>query len=119
MGDVAVPTDLVAGVNDHHPFAALVGEDAGHLPQHGGLAHPGLAQEQEALAADHDVSDDLHPAGDRPAHPAGEPHDLSGPVANGRDPVQGARDPGPVVPAEGADAVRHAGDVRHRHRLAP
>ena len=45
------------------------------------------------------------------AHPAGETHDLSGPIPDGADPVQGPGDSRPVVPAEGPHPVRDVGDV--------
>jgi hypothetical protein len=39
--DVAVAGDLVAGVDDHHALAHVVGQDAGGLAEHRGLADPG------------------------------------------------------------------------------
>src|ERR1019366_6898899 len=116
MGDVAIPGDLVAGVDHHYPLATLVSQDAGHLAQHGRLADARFAQQQKALTADHDVADDLHPAGHRPAHPAGQADDLPSPIADGADPVQGAGDPGTVVPAEVTHPVGHVGDVLQADR---
>ena len=70
--DVAVAADLVAGVDDDHALAALVAEHARALAQHRGLADPGRAEQQDRLAVDDDVLDDVDGAGDRAADAAGE-----------------------------------------------
>ena len=108
MGNVAVPGDFVGGVNDDDALEGVVGQDPGHLPEHGGLANAGTAEEEDVLAGEGEVFDDLDGAVDGTAHAAGDPDHLSLPVAYGRDAVEGALDAGPVVVAEIADLV---GDV--------
>jgi hypothetical protein len=109
--DVAVAGDLVRGVDDQHPLAQLVGQHARSLAQHGGLAHAGPAEHQHALARLKQVADDR----DRPmhsaAHSAGQADHLATPVADGRDPVQRARDAGAVVFAERTDPVNHVVEI--------
>ena len=108
MRDVAVPADLVRRVDYHHALAQLVSEQARALAQHRGLADAGPSQQKNALAADHDVADDLARAGDRTPDAHGEPGDPARTVADRGHAVEGALDAGAVVVAELADVV---GDV--------
>ena len=50
VGDVAVAGDLVGRVDDDHALACVVRQDPGHLAQHGGLADPRPAEQQDAVA---------------------------------------------------------------------
>ncbi len=109
MGHVAVAADLVGSIHDDDP--AAVGQDAGGLAQQGGLAHAGPAQDQDTLARIDDVLEDVNRAVDGPSHPAGQPHDMPAPVADGGDAVQGAFQPGPVIGVEIADTLDDAIDV--------
>ena len=59
VGDVAVAGDLVGGVDDDDAAVVLVGEDAGDLAQHRGLAHAGASQEEHAATGLGEVVDDL------------------------------------------------------------
>ncbi len=112
VGDVAVARDLVAGVHDDDALAEVVGEDAGRLAQHRGLADPRAAHDEDRLPGVHEVADDLDRPVDGPADPAGEADDLAAPVPDGADPVERALDAGPVVVAEGPDLVHDLADVR-------
>ena len=87
--DVAVTADLIGGVDDHHPLFHLVSQHPGTFAEHRGLPDPRAAEQEDALAPDHHVLDDVDGAGDRPAHPAGQPDDLSGTIPDSRDPMQG------------------------------
>ena len=78
-----------------------------HLPEHRRFTHSGPAQQQDVLAGKRQVFDDLDGAEDRPAHPAGDADDLSSPVADSRDAMERALDPGAVVLSEIADALNH------------
>merc|ERR1719506_744839 len=80
------------------------------------LPTPGL-QEQDGLVARQHVLNHLHVASHRPADPAGEPHDLSTPVPDGRYAVQGTLDPRPVIPAEITDGRLRRVQVRLRDHL--
>jgi hypothetical protein len=112
MWDVAIASDLIAGVYDDHPL--LLCQDASHLAQHGCLAHAWSAQEQHTVAGLHYVTDDVDGAIDGPPYAAGETHNLVLAVADGRDAVQGALDAGSVVIAEAADTGRHVLDICFR-----
>src|SRR5205807_611124 len=72
------------------------------------LADTGRSHQEDGVPADNDVLDDVDGAGDSATHPAGEPDDPPGTVADGADAVQGALDPRPVVVSEDADP---GGDV--------
>jgi hypothetical protein len=85
---VAVAADLVGRIYDDH--AARFRQHTGRFPQHGGLAHAGRPQQQDALARFDQVLDDLDGAVDRPPDAARQPHHFSPPVADGRDAVQRA-----------------------------
>ena len=62
-----------------------------------------------------DVADDVDRAEDGAADAAGEADDLARAVADGRDAVQRALDPGAVVVAERADALDDVLDVPLGH----
>ncbi len=109
--DVAVAGDLVRGVHHHDALAEIVGEHPGHLAQHGGLAHSGPAEEQDAAAALDHVADDVDGPEDRATDAAGQAHHLAGAVADGADAMEGPLDPGAVVVAEDADVVHDVPDV--------
>ena len=107
VGDIAVAGDFVARVHHDHPFGDLVGEDAGGLPEEGGLADPRPPNQQDALPRLDDIPHDVDRAEHRPADAAGQPDDLADPVADRRDPVQRSLDPGAVVFPERADPADH------------
>ena len=52
VGHVAVAGDLVGRIDDDHPFPGFLGQDPGHLPQHGGFTHAGAAQEEDVLSGE-------------------------------------------------------------------
>ena len=109
--DVAVARDLVGRVHDHDALALLVGEDAGGLAEHGGLADAGPAHDQDRLPGLHEVRDDLDRPVDGATDAAGEADDLPAAVADRADPVERALDAGAVVVAEAPDVLHHVRDV--------
>ena len=111
MRYVAVSGDLVRGVDDDDALAHLVAEHARTLAQHRGLADARRAEQQDGLAADHDVLDDVDGSGDGAAHAARETDDLTLAIADGADAVQRPLDAGAVVVSEVADVLRHVLDV--------
>jgi hypothetical protein len=110
--DVAVAGDLVGGVDHHDALAQVVGQDAGRLAQHGGLADARASHDQDALPGLHEVIDDLDGAVHGPPDAAGQPDDLAGPVPDRADPVERPLDACAVVVPEQADVLHHVGDVR-------
>src|SRR5262249_2749319 len=94
----------------------LVREQARAFAQHRRLPDARSPQEQDALAADDDVADDLAGAGDRAAHAHGQAGDAARAVAYRGDAVQRALDSGAVVLAELTDVVGHVLEVRSRDR---
>ena len=110
-GYVAVPRDLVGRVDDDHALACVVGEDAGHVAQHGRLAHARLAEQQDALSRSYDVLDDADGAVDRSPDANGQPDDLPGAVAYGRDAVQRPLDARPIIGPERADVLRDVFEI--------
>ena len=84
MRDVAVAGDLVAGVDDHDPLAHVVGEHTRGLAQHRRLADAGPAHDEDRLPGLDEVVDDVDRPEDRAADPAGQAHDLAGPVPDAR-----------------------------------
>ena len=112
---IAVAADLVGGIDDDH--ALVLRQDAGGFAQHGGLAHAGAPQDQQALAALDQVLDDIGRAVHGAPHPAGQADDVAAPVADGRDAVQGALQAGAVVGVEIADALDD--DSRYRRARLP
>src|SRR4029077_15823611 len=116
MRDVAIAADLVRRVDDHHTLAQLVREQPRALSQHRGLADTGPPEQQDALAADHYVSDDLAGAGDRAADAHRKARDAARAVAGDRPAVEGRFAPGEVVVAELPDVVGDMLEVRGRNR---
>jgi len=106
MRDVTITADLVRGVDDDHPLLHLIGQHAGALAQHRRLADARAPQQQDALPADDHVLDDVDRAGDGPADPAGDAHDLAAAIADHRDAVERALDASPVVVTERSDPAR-------------
>jgi len=47
MGNVSISADLIRSIHDHH--AVLLRQSSGSFAQHGGLAHPRLSKDQDAL----------------------------------------------------------------------
>ena len=111
MGDVPVARDLVRRVDDDHALALLVGQHAGGLAEHGGLADARPAHDQDRLPGLDVVRDDLDRPVDGAADPAGQPDDLAVAVADRADAVERALDARAVVVAERADVVHDVGDV--------
>ncbi len=105
MGDVAVAADLIRGVDYHHALAELVSKQARAFAQHRRLADARPPEQQDALAADHDVADDLARPGDRTPDTHREAGDAAGSVADRGNAVEGALDAGAVVVAELPDVV--------------
>src|SRR5205823_7645167 len=116
MRNVAVAADLVRGVDDDDALAKLVRKQPRALAQHRGLANARPAQQQDALATDHDVANDLAGPGDRAAHAHGESGDATRPIADGRDAVQRPLDTRPVVVAELTYVIGDVLEVRCGHR---
>jgi hypothetical protein len=94
---VAVPCDLIRGVNDDDPFSDVIGEYAGNFPQHGGLAHAGAAKQQNRVPRAHEVVDQLDAAEHGAADAAGQTHGLTRAVAQHGNPVERSLDSRPVV----------------------
>src|SRR5205823_5441322 len=107
--------DLVRGVHDHDALPELLAEDASHLAQLRCLADAGPPENQDAAAGfdlvPHNVDGAEHSAADA----AGEADDPARAVADRRDPVERALDPGAVVLPELADAGGDVFQVRVIH----
>ena len=89
----------------------VVCQHARDLPEHGGLADSGLAQQQDALARHDEVFNDADGAVHGASDPQGQADGDSRAVANGGDSVKSALDTGTVVLAELADALDGVLDV--------
>ncbi len=109
--DVAVAGDLVRRVDDDHALAALIAEHARALAQHRRLADARRAEQQDRLAADDHVLDDVDGSGDRAADPAGQSDDRALAVADRADAVQRAFDPRAVVVTKETDVLGHVVDL--------
>ena len=61
MGDISVASNFIAGVNHHHPFFQLIGQNAGDLAKGRGLPHAGDILNQHVPLSDerkgHQVND--------------------------------------------------------------
>ncbi len=108
VGDVTVARDLVGRVDDDHTLTALVAEHAGAFAQHRCLADAGRAEQEDRLAADDHVLDDVDGPRHRPTDAAGQADDGAFAVADGADPVERALDPRSVVVTKETDVL---GDV--------
>src|SRR5207237_5015316 len=106
--DVAVTADLIGRVDDHHPLFHLVSQHPGTFAEHRGLPDPRAAEQEDALAPDHHVLDDVDGAGDRPAHPARQPADLSGTIPDSPAPIQRPPHPPPAPPPNPPHPPPHA-----------
>ena len=115
MRNIAVARNLVGSVHDDDAFQRIVRQHARNLAQHGSLAHARLAQQQHALAAQHQILDNANSAVHSPAHAQGQSHDPAGAVAYRRNPVQRPLYAGAVVLAESADILDYEVNVRLRN----
>ena len=121
--DLPIATDLVAGIGDHDPAVQLIRQDRGRAAQHGGLPRPRPAHHQDVPPGLEHLLQGLRRLADRPPDPKGKADDLVVPVADARDPMQGAVDAGSVVLPESRDPAEHILQIlpadlpRQRHRL--
>ena len=115
MGDVAVAPDLVGGVDHHNPLVGVVGQYPGHLPEHRRLAHARAAQQEDAIAGEDQVLDDLDGAVDGATDAERKPDYLVVAIADCRDTVECALYPGAVVSTEAPDALEDVLDVLLGH----
>ena len=102
---IAIAGDFVGGVDDDDALMGFHRQHAGHFPQHGGFAHAGAAQQQQILAGEGQIFDELDGAEHGAPHPAGEADDAAPAVADGGNAVQRPFQAGAVVAAELAQAV--------------
>jgi hypothetical protein len=109
--DISVAADFVRGIDDDDALIRVIGEHARNFAQHGRLADAGPAEEQNALPPKHQVFDDTDGAIDRTADAAREPHDFPAAVADARDAVERAFDPGAVIVTEIPDALDNVFEV--------
>jgi hypothetical protein len=121
---VAVSSYFIRRINYDDPLSKIVGEDAGDLAQHGGLAYSRASQKQDALSGFDQVLYHFYGPENGAAHAAGQSNDASPPIPYCGNAVQRALDAGPVVLSEIADARGHVFDVgfgdfdRAEHHLA-
>src|SRR2546421_656298 len=108
MRYVSIAADLVGRVDDDDALTQLIRKQPGALAQHGRLADAGAPKEQDALAADDDVTNDLPRTGDGATDSHRETRDTARAIADRGNTMQGALDAGAVVVAELTDVV---GDV--------
>ncbi len=113
--DVAIPGNLVAGVNDNDALAKLIGEHPRSLPEQRGFADSRPPQQQHTLARFNQVTDDRDRAIDGPSDPAGKADDLASAITDCRNAMECALDPGSVVVAEIAYPAAHKRKVFARH----
>ena len=109
--DIAVARDLVARVDDHDALAHVVGQHAGGLAQHRGLADARPTHDEDRLPALDEVVDDVDGAEHGPPDPARQAHDLPGPIPDRADAVERPLDACAVVVAEEPDVLDDVGDV--------
>ena len=115
MRNVAIAGDFVAGIDDDHAFAHLIGQHAGAFPQHRRFADARSSEQQDALTGFDQIFDDRDCAEDGTADAASEPDDISGTISDGRDAMKRALDSGPVIVAELADPFGHPREVIAGH----
>jgi hypothetical protein len=112
VGNVTVTGNLIGGIDNDNAPIKVIGQDAGNLTQHGGLAHTGASQKHNALARLNQVFDDLYGTEDGPTDAAGKPNDATFAVTDGGNTVQSPLDSRPIVIAKAADAGDYIVDVR-------
>src|SRR5690606_22851989 len=113
--DIPVTTDLIARVDDYDALPPVVGQHPRHLAQDRRLADTRTPEQQDALAGLDQVLNDRQRAEDCAPDAAGQADDLPGAIANRRDAMQRALDPGAVVASEAPDALGDVGDILARH----
>src|SRR5205085_7402639 len=103
MRNVPVAANLIRGVDDHHPFAQVIGQHAGGLAQQSRLSNAWAAHHQDAAPRLDNVANDGDGAEYGAADAAGDADNAPLTVANGGDAMQRALDASAIVVAEGAD----------------
>jgi hypothetical protein len=111
MRDITIASDLVAGVDNHHPPGQVIRKDTRDLAQHGGFANAWPPKEQNALPGLDDVANDAYRAVYGSTDAAGQAHDLAGTVPNSRNAMQRAFDSSSVVVTESPNALRYSGQI--------
>src|SRR5207248_4761214 len=117
MRNIAVPTNFVGRIDDHHALGEIVGKDACRLAQQGRLADARPAHHQDAAPRLDDVANDGDRAEHGATHTAGDADDAAFAIADRRDAVQRALDPGAIVVTESTDALDDVLDVFFTYRV--
>jgi len=95
MGDIAISTDLIAGIDDDH--SPRLGEDARHFAQHCRLAHTRAAKQQNAMPLQDDIFDNINGPVYGTPNPACQSNDLIVPITNARYSMQRPRNAGSII----------------------
>jgi hypothetical protein len=117
MGDIAIASDLVRGIDDHYTLIGLVSEDASNFAQEGCLTHTRATKNQDRLALFHDISDQGNTAKYRSPNTAGQADDLAFAVAHRADTMESPLDTSSIIVAKFADTLNHVFKVGVGHRL--
>tara|TARA_B100001093_G_scaffold235576_1_gene225817 strand:- start:10 stop:408 length:399 start_codon:yes stop_codon:yes gene_type:complete len=97
MGDITIPSDLIARVNDHHPFVQVIGQDPGDLTQCCGFTHAGATHQQKRVSTVKQIPHHRHGAEDSTPDATGQAHHITPAIAYRTDPVEGPLDACTVV----------------------
>src|SRR5579884_1799833 len=117
MGNIAIASDLVRGIYDHHTLIGLVSQDASNFAQESRFAHTGATKNQDRLALFHNVTDQGNTAKYRTPNTARQADDLAFAVAHRADTVQSPFDTSAIIVAKFADTLNHVFKVSVGHRL--
>jgi len=104
VGNIAIAGYFIGGSDNDDALSVVIRQDAGNLPQHGRLAYPRLAQQQDAFPWLNEVLDYIHRTKNSPAYPASQADYASAPAAHGRDAMKRALQSGAIISGKLANA---------------
>jgi hypothetical protein len=119
MRNIAITSNLIAGVDHDDPALHLIGQNTGNFSQCCGFSDPRSSHQQQRLGAVEKVSNHGHRAKHCASDTTGQTDNFSLPIAYGADPVEGPLNSGAIIRTEPTQFVHHISQIVSRDRTIP
>jgi hypothetical protein len=109
--NIPVTGNFVRGIDNHHAFVGLVGQDTGGLAQDGCFADAGSAEYQNAFAGANQVVDQPYRSVNGATDPAGQADRFASAVSHHGYSVESALDSGSVIVTKMPNMIHDMGNL--------